>query len=156
MPAAIILAGVAIALLPAASASDNLWLLPRTQALAYTAIPLLATFLCATLLAKAFYIHGINAWMPIVGWLALISFGPIGYDMVEQALATTGRDFAMAERSDFSPIGMLHAVWRRGAAPAPPAVVAHAAYVAVTTAALAASIALRKRLRREGEMPKTP
>ena len=100
-------------------------------------------------MAKAFYIHGINAWMPIVGWLALISFAPIGYDMVEQALATTGREFAMAERSDLSPIGMLHAVWRRGTVPALPAVIAQAAYVGITAVGLAMSLALRRRLKRE-------
>ena len=156
MPAGIILAAVTLGLLPAASAGENLWLLPRTQALAYTAIALLATFLCATLLAKAFYIHGINAWMPIVAWLALISFGPIGYDMVQHALTNPSRDFAMAERSDLSPIGMLHAVWRRGAVPVPPAVIAQAAYVAVTAAMLAASLALRKRFSGEGRVPRTP
>ena len=149
MPAGNILAALAIALLPAASAADELRRLPPVAALTYTAIPLLATFLCATLVAKAFYIHGINAWMPIVGWLALISFAPIGYDMVEQALATTGREFAMAERSDLSPIGMLHAVWRRGTVPALPAVIAQAAYVGITAVGLAMSLALRRRLKRE-------
>jgi hypothetical protein len=87
--------------------------------------------------------------MPVVGWLALMSLGPIGYDMVQHALSTPGRDFAMDALSDLSPIGMLHAVWRRGTVPAPPAVAAHAAYVGMTCVILGMSLALRRRLKRE-------
>ena len=145
-PISAVLLATAIAMLPAFDAGGDLWRLPRTQALTYTAIPLLATLISVCLLAKAFYLHGLNAWMPIAAWLALICIGPIGHDMAQQALADRTSDFAMAAWSDLSPMGMLHAVWRRGEVPAPLAVVAHAAYVGIAGMILASSLALRGRL----------
>ncbi len=147
IPLGVSLAATAIAILPAAFAAEELWLLPRAQALAYTAVPLLATFLSSCLLAKAFYLHSLSAWMPLAGWLALMCVVPIGYDMTQHALANANDDFAMGALSDLSPIGMLHAVWRRGTSPALLAVAAQFAYVVITGAILAASLAWRKRAR---------
>jgi hypothetical protein len=87
--------------------------------------------------------------MPLAAWLALIWIGPLGYDMGQHALTGGNSEFAMGAWSDLSPMGMLHAVWRRGEMPAPLAVVAHVAYVGIAGVILASSLALRKRLNSE-------
>ncbi len=146
-PIAVALLAAVLAMLPAFFAPRELWILPRGEALTHTAVALVTVCLSVGLLAKALYLHHAKGWAMIVAWLMLTWLGPIAYDMVLHTLLDDGSDFVLGRISDLSPLGMLHAVWRRGVNPNGSAIAAQAGYVMLAAVILLVSYALRLRKR---------
>jgi hypothetical protein len=144
VPLAVLLAAVALAIVPAAIAPVETGVVGRQRALAHTAIAAASVAVSACLLARAFYVQGMRAWLAIAVWLVLVCAGPLAYDAGHHALLGDGSDFQFGAISDMSPLGALHAVWIRGQQPAWSAAAVQATFAAIAGALLLASCAVRR------------
>ncbi len=143
-PLAVLLLAIGLTILPATFAPAAIDQMNRQRALHHTAIAVASVGLSVCLLARAFYLHGVGAWLAIAIWLVLTCVGPIAYDAGHHALLGDGSEFRLGAISDLSPVGALHAAWIRGQEPAWTAAAVQAMFAALAGALLLTSQAIRR------------
>lgn len=143
-PLAVLLLAIGLTILPATFAPSWIDQISRQRALHHTAIAISSVALSVCLLARAFYLQGVGAWMAIAIWLVLTCVGPIAYDAGHHALLGDGSEFQLGAISNLSPVGALHAAWIRGEEPAWSAAVVQATFAALAAALLFTSHAVAR------------
>jgi hypothetical protein len=153
VPIGVVLATVAIAVVPAVYA--QLWtnLSSHSADVAFTCVALATVAASASLVARAIYLHGWRAWFLLVLWLMLTCLGPIAYDAAQHALSGETEDFIPGAISHVSPLGAVHGIWVRGVRPGQFAVGGQLTVVALAGMLLLASYALYRMWARRTESP---